>query len=97
MADVKFRRQFPIDKFILDFYAPEHRLAIEADGGQHYQDGKGIDGDRDQALLTRGIKTLRFSNAEILQNISGVCEMIIREIETRQSPSPQSSPRGERR
>jgi very-short-patch-repair endonuclease len=35
---VKFRRQFSIGRYILDFYSPEYRLGIEADGGQHYED-----------------------------------------------------------
>ena len=38
LAKVKFRRQFSIDRYILDFYSPEYKLGIEADGGQHYSD-----------------------------------------------------------
>jgi very-short-patch-repair endonuclease len=36
LARVKFKRQFPVGSYILDFYSPEYRLGIEADGGQHY-------------------------------------------------------------
>ena len=77
---VKFRRQFPVGRFILDFYSPEYRLAIEADGGQHFENGIGIDSARDAILSTLGIETLRFSNRDILQNIDGVCEIILRTI-----------------
>jgi len=83
----------------LDFYAPELQLAIEADGGQHYDD-KGIahDEERKMALSAQGIRIIRFSNTDILQNREGVFEVILKTIEQRQNtPSPQSSPLGERR
>ena len=35
---VKFRRQYSIGQYILDFYSPEYKIGIEADGGQHYDD-----------------------------------------------------------
>jgi very-short-patch-repair endonuclease len=38
LSGAKFRRQFPIGKYILDFYSPEYKLGIEADGGQHYEE-----------------------------------------------------------
>lgn len=37
-AGLKFRRQYPIDKYILDFYCHEQKAAIELDGGQHNED-----------------------------------------------------------
>jgi very-short-patch-repair endonuclease len=90
---VKFRRQFSIDKFILDFYSPECKLCIEADGGQHYTDKcKQRDEARTQALAVFGIQVLRFSDRDILNNGEGVYEVIQRVIEARDTPSPQSSP-----
>jgi len=54
LSGVKFRRQFPIGRYILDFYSYECNLGIEADGGQHYEDnGKGEDELRTREL-TRG-------------------------------------------
>jgi len=38
LEGVKFRRQYPVDKYILDFYAPKHKLGIEVDGGSHYEE-----------------------------------------------------------
>jgi len=38
IAGAKFRRQFPIGRYILDFYSPKYRLGIEDDGGDHYED-----------------------------------------------------------
>jgi len=96
---IKFRRQFSIDKYILDFYAPEHKIAIEADGGQHYSDeGLAKDILRTRALEVHGIRMLRFSDRDILMNIEGVCDVILGTAENHENtPSPQSSPPGERR
>jgi very-short-patch-repair endonuclease len=96
---IKFRRQFSINKYILDFYAPEFKIAIEADGGQHYTDeGKTKDNTRTEALALQGIRMLRFSDSDILLNIEGVCEMILRTTGNHENtPSPQSSPLWERR
>jgi very-short-patch-repair endonuclease len=38
VGGVKFRRQFSVGNYMLDFYAPQYALGIEADGGQHYTD-----------------------------------------------------------
>ena len=61
LAKVKFRRQFPIDRYILDFYSPEYKLGIEADGGPHYSDeGEVKDELRAGKLAGYGIQILRF-------------------------------------
>jgi very-short-patch-repair endonuclease len=79
LAGVKFRRQFPLGKYILDFYAPEYGLCIEADGGQHYEDThKQQDEVRTRELIKLGVETLRFSDRDILTNIEGVYETIER-------------------
>ena len=87
----KFRRQFSVDKYILDFYSPEHKLCIEADGGQHYEDkGRQKDEIRAQVLSQLGIQTLRFSDTEILNNIEGVCEIILKTIEKNKIKTPST-------
>ena len=66
----RFRRQFPIPPYVVDFACPEARLIIEADGGPHAEPG---DHDRRDALLRkRGWRVLRFCNNEVLQNCDGV-------------------------
>ena len=91
LQGVKFRRQFPVGKYILDFYSPAHKLGIEADGRQHYEEeGRNRDVIRAEEILKEGIRIIRFSDRDILRNIEGVCEVILHEIE--KSPSPQSSP-----
>jgi len=94
MAGVKFRRQFPLETYILDFYSPEYKLAVEADGGQHYEDnGLQRDNERTAILESLGVKVLRFNNREVLTNIEGVYDVILRAIEERKkTASPQSSP-----
>jgi len=95
---IKFRRQFSIDRYILDFYCPEYKLGIEADGGHHYgEKGRDRDERRTRELKKLGIEIIRFSDYEILTNIEGVCEVIKSAIErkNKESPSPQIlSPEG---
>ena len=91
LSGVKFRRQFPIGRYILDFYSPEYKLGIEADGGQHYEDkGKKQDALRTTGLAKHGVEIIRFSDSDILNNIDGVYEMIQRVMKNkkRNSPSP---------
>lgn len=95
----KFRRQFPVDKYILDFYSPEYKLCIEADGGQHYEDkGRQKDEIRTRDLSKLGVRILRFSDREILINIEGVCKSIQETVEKKKVPPHLNPlPRGERR
>ena len=72
----KFKRQHSIGPYILDFYCPDKKLAIELDGAQHL-DNKEYDQERDNYLLTLDIKTVRFWNSEITNNISGVLQEIV--------------------
>ena len=89
LTGVKFRRQFSIGRYILDFYAPEHRLGIEADGGQHYEDkGRERDELRTKELSRFGVQILRFGDNEILNNIEGVWEVIQDTIEKKKNNSP---------
>jgi len=76
---VRFRRQFSVGLYILDFYSPEKRLAIEVDGG-HHLDQKTYDDQRTQYLGSFNIRVLRFWNSEVLMNIDGVLERIEQEL-----------------
>ena len=73
LAGRKFRRQHSIGLFVLDFYCPSERLAIEVDGGIHdTPDVKIHDEERQKAIETLDIRVLRFQNADVLQNVSKV-------------------------
>ena len=68
---VKFRRQHPVDNFILDFYAPEIKLGIELDGSLH-KENREYDKSRSEWLEFHGIKIIRFWNTEVENNIKEV-------------------------
>lgn len=87
MSGFKFRRQHPIGRFIVDFYCPERHLAIELDGGQHFEPAAQVyDERRTTFLQNQGITVLRFSNDLIFQELQAVLEMIFRVL--REGPSP---------
>ena len=71
----KFRRQQPIDHFIVNFVCFETRIVIEVDGGQHLTD-KDSDTKRGNYLNKQGFRILRFWNHEVLSNVDGVLEVI---------------------
>ena len=75
---IKFRRQQPIENFIVDFVSFEKRIIIEVDGGQHAEK-KQTDLKRDQFLIDNGFKVLRLWNNDVLENINGVMEIIRKE------------------
>ncbi len=65
----KFRRQFRMEKGVLDFFCFEHRLAIELDGGVHAQiDQMRKDAAKEDYLRTLGIGLLRIPNAMVLEH-----------------------------
>ena len=75
----QFNRQKVIGNYIADFYCRKAELVIEVDGGQHYMDsGMTRDEKRDAYISQLGLKILRFSNVEVLKNIDGVVEDIVK-------------------
>ena len=92
LAGWRFRRQEPVDHYIVDFICFEARLVIEADGGQHSESQ--TDKVRDAYLQSKGFSVLRFWNNDVLSNREGV-QRIILEALTRcapdgAAPSPSS-------
>jgi very-short-patch-repair endonuclease len=71
----KFRRQQIVDGFLLDFYYHQAGLVIEVDGPIHEQ-RHGYDAARDEWLARRGLGLLRFTNAEIENNLEDVLHRI---------------------
>jgi very-short-patch-repair endonuclease len=70
----KFVRQEPLGSYTVDFICRERRLIVEADGGQHADSAH--DAVRDKWLVSQKYRVLRFWNSEILENMSGVLEVI---------------------
>jgi very-short-patch-repair endonuclease len=80
LGGFKFRRQYPIDNFILDFYCLEKKIAIELDGSQHITN-KASDDERNKVLQKHGIIVLRFWDNEVMPDINVVLETILRHLE----------------
>ncbi len=93
LRGLRWRQQQIIDHlYIVDFICFEHRLIVEADGGQHAENS--YDAQRDAYLIAQGFRILRFWNDEILANIDGVAASILHAIgssgaQTRADPTPQ--------
>jgi len=80
--DFKFLRQKPIDQFILDFYCPKLLLDIEIDGESHIK-RQNHDNFRDYRLGVLGIKTIRYTNEEVINDFSNVVKHVKSQIEVR--------------
>ncbi|KPJ73830.1 hypothetical protein AMJ52_03010 [candidate division TA06 bacterium DG_78] len=93
LINLKFRRQAPFGPYFLDFYCPQKQIAIEIDGGQHYSiKGCYRDKIREKYLKKSGLRILRYSNSDILNNLDGVLHDILRQLQINNSspyPSPQ--------
>ena len=73
----RFLRQYGVENFILDFYCPGLKLAIEVDGGQHNLETEKLsDAERTNLLEAHNIKVIRFWNNDIMQNLEGVYHKI---------------------
>jgi very-short-patch-repair endonuclease len=79
---VRFSRQIPIDKYIVDFYCKDLKLAIEVDGSIHFTAGQAEKDRRSQKRLqSLGVRFVRFSDLDVKNNLSGVLNELRREIE----------------
>src|SRR6266404_8318021 len=85
-----FRRQVRIGRYIADFACHAKRIVIEVDGGQH--DRSAADERRTKVLEANGYRVLRYWNNDVLSNIEGVLEDVVRAIPT--TPTPNPSPQG---
>ena len=82
--NVQWRRQFSVGPYILDFYCPKAKLAIELDGKEHYTIvGDKYDCERDIFISSKGIKILRYENKDIWESIEQVIEEINKELQRR--------------
>jgi len=75
LAGYRFRRQYSVGRYIVDFYCPKLKLAIELDGGHHNQEEQIIyDEERTKYLNSLNIKVVRYWNHEVLKGIGYVLE-----------------------
>ena len=73
----KVRRQYGIGPFVVDFFCPEQRLAIEIDGNSHFGlEAKAYDHQRTAFLHAHNIRVIRFTNQQVLSDIEGVLAVL---------------------
>jgi very-short-patch-repair endonuclease len=77
----KFRRQVPLQNYILDFVCFDVKLIIEVDGGQHSESKS--DEVRDAYFQSQGFQVLRFWNDDVVRNLDGVVLVILGELKNR--------------
>ena len=73
----KFRRQYSVGRYVIDFYCTTARIGVEIDGDSHFtKEQKKYDAIRSEYVGALGIKILRYTNEEIMNNLNGVLEDI---------------------
>ena len=74
---LRFSRQKPLGNYIADFYCASRLLIIEVDGDSHFtQSGERYDAQRTAVLESKGLRLLRFTNLEVMEQFESVCERI---------------------
>lgn len=86
LGRLKFYRQYSVGPYILDFFCPQTRLNIELDGKQHKENVE-YDKERENFLKNKDIKTIRFWNNEVMNNLGKVLIIINKSSQT--PPSQQ--------
>ncbi len=77
MEGLKFRRQHGIGKYVVDFHCPKIKLVIEVDGDSHFESGaQQKDSEREQYLINKGLRVLRFTDRDIFDSMEDVVEII---------------------
>ena len=85
----RFRRQYIIGNYIVDFYCHQAKLVVELDGSQHYTpEGKEYDEKRTKYLEGQGLKILRYSNLDVMRRFRDVSQEIYRVMEERSEQKP---------
>ncbi len=89
MEGYKFRRQYSIGHFVVDFYCLALRLAIELNGDSHYAGNEQLyDTERQKQIKAYGIEVLRFTNRDICEKLEGVLLNIAERIKQITTPTP---------
>ena len=87
LGGFKFKRQWTIGSYVVDFCCIERCLIVEIDGGQHSPEA---DAERSRALEGAGYRVVRFWNNEVQDNLEGVLTSLLAELE--QVPHPNARP-----
>ena len=80
---ITINRQKVIGKYVVDFYCASSKIVVELDGSQHYEEKAQFkDKERDAYLNSLGLKVLRYSNYDLNKHFDGVCNDILKHINT---------------
>jgi len=78
IQNLKFRRQYGIGPYVVDFFCPQLRLTVEVDGDSHFQkNAEKYDKKRQKYIEKHNICFLRFTNEDVYKNLDGVIEEIV--------------------
>ena len=89
IKDLKFRRQFKVGNYIVDFCCPSKKLVVELDGGHHSEEEVRSHDKKKQGYLEKqGYKIVRFWNNEIDDNLDGVVLKIVQSLSPHPTPLP---------
>ena len=78
---ITVKRQYVLENYILDFFIPGAKIAIELDGSQHFEpEAKDADRLRDAELMKYGIRVLRYTNFDVQKRFEGVASDILKNI-----------------
>lgn len=94
LEGLKFRRQYSVGRYVIDFYCAELKFGLEVDGDSHYTPkGKEHDKVRTEYLESFAITIVRVTNPDVYNNLEGVWEMlrkVIKELKESQSKKPKA-------
>lgn len=95
LAGLKFRRQHGVGPYVMDFYCPAAKLAIEVDGPTHFEghEAEARDAVRDAYLRRQGVRTVRFTNTEVAGDLARVVERILAALDQAGPPPDAGRPR----
>jgi very-short-patch-repair endonuclease len=89
LCDCRFRRQYSVGPYVLDFYSSEIQVGIELDGDSHFQPGAAeYDTERQRFIESFGIHVVRFVNTEIYDNMEGVLQRLAEVVRRRREGFP---------
>jgi very-short-patch-repair endonuclease len=91
LQGIKFRRQVPIDRFIVDFYCAAATLIIELDGDSH-SEREAYDAQRTLALQQIGFTVIRFENSDVFDHLDSVLDSVLKHCPCNLAPHPNPLP-----
>ncbi|MBI4021858.1 MAG: endonuclease domain-containing protein [Candidatus Andersenbacteria bacterium] len=93
LRGIKFRRQYSVGPYVVDFYCAKTRLAVELDGDSHFtRRAELYDADRQRYIEACGITVLRFTNDEVYRSMEQVLEKLVTVVVALKPAAASTSP-----